>query len=88
MLRNVVLRLKALHDLRAGRPRAMTFDEDGSEIGGAELECNVCSCHRQGRSGQSIADLRDALADVGWYIDAANDVDVCPTHIPEPGRIS
>lgn len=62
-----------VHDLRGRAMRETTV----------LLECNICRARRQGRVGESVAELRDKLADVGWYSDAANDVDVCPNHIPE-----
>lgn len=43
------------------------------------LICNSCHCPRQGRRGQSLAQLRTVLIRVGWFIDQANDIDLCPT---------
>lgn len=47
------------------------------------LECDVCHVSRQSRVGESIASLRDRLAEVGWRSDHAYDTDLCPTHVDQ-----
>ena len=48
-----------------------------------QLVCDTCHAPRQARVGESIDSLRDRLAQVGWYSDAANDIDLCPAHAYE-----
>lgn len=44
------------------------------------LACNSCGTMRQAKPGVSLADLRSRLVDVGWYVDEASDLDLCPLH--------
>lgn len=44
------------------------------------LECDHCrAAQRQGKPGQTIDELREALASVGWLSDKATDSDACPS---------
>lgn len=47
--------------------------------GTPRLECDGCRTTRQGKPDQPLADLRERLAEVGWWSDHANDRDYCPT---------
>jgi len=50
------------------------------------LECDFCNTRRQGRTGETVAYLRERLAEVGWWSDGANDVDACPACYPKVKR--
>lgn len=52
------------------------------------LECDDCRCERQGQVGQSVDQLRDALATVGWLSDKANDRDLCPRCVANRGPVA
>lgn len=46
------------------------------------LECDACGTRRQSQPHESIHVLRERLAIVGWFSDAAHDRDLCPQHFP------
>ena len=55
------------------------------------LECDACCAPRQTKLGETLEQLRDRLASVGWYVDDVRDYDLCPncTHkVIEPGDAS
>ena len=41
------------------------------------LACDGCGARRQGKPDVTAAQLRDALATVGWLSDGANERDLC-----------
>lgn len=51
------------------------------------LECDACATPRQTNFDETLEQLRERLAQVGWYVDSARDYDLCPgcTHKGIPG---
>lgn len=49
------------------------------------LRCDDCGADRQGRVGQSLDDLREKLAAVGWVSNKAQDRDLCPRCVAARG---
>lgn len=50
------------------------------------LECDSCGIRRQTGLGEQLDAMRERLVDVGWYVNAARDYDLCPacTHKGPP----
>lgn len=42
------------------------------------LNCDHCGAVRQAKPGVSLEVLRRNLVEVGWYVDASANLDICP----------